>query len=359
MSDDHTSRSGEAYAKSRVQPATESNCRTRVTPLSDAFLKSAMPADVFLKRAYEKLLLRLRPSYLEGQWDVLLAAVHADSEISLFRASVGEEPVSLVLGRHSAAQLRVRFDEALSLRHALALLTRDEKGALVLRLLDLSSSFGLETTDGASAPSLASNGSLAVRAADTALFAIFRGDVDRLRSSQPLPSLEVLPAVDSHPVDEGGASQGEGDSVEYTLRKSRVEACRRGGPYRSAVVRFDMSRYEGPASHHVYVSFEEQIRRYNVTKNIFRSGCLIGRDSRCHVVSDLFGAEVSRLHCLLIELDGKPMLFDLASMNGTHVNDQPFDHLVLSAAKPTEVVLSVEGPRMAIVPVREGNQNER
>ncbi len=306
-----------------------------------------------MAQAYEKLLFGLRPSYLQGEWDVLLAAVHEDSPLALFRASVGEGPVSLVLGRHSAAQLRVRFDEALSLRHALVLLTRDEHGALVVRLLDLSSSFGLETADGASAPSLASNGSLAVRAAQSALFVIFRQDFQRLQSAQPLPGLQVLPGCGVLPAHEDVPSEAEPQSVEHALAKSKVEAIRRGGPYRSAVVCFDLSHLEGPASHHIYIDVNDHTERHKVTASTYRSGCLIGRDPRCHIVSEHFEDEVSRLHCLLIELDGKPMLFDLASLNGTYFEGELFEHLALPETQPTEVVLSDDGPRMTIVPVWE------
>lgn len=355
MSDDHTSRSGEAYVKSRVQPVSESNCKTRVTPMSGAFLKSALPTGVLLQRAYERLLLKLRPSYLQGEWDVLFAAVYDDAEVALFRAAVGEEPVSLVLGRHSSAQLRVRFDEALSLRHALALLTRDEEGALVLRLLDLSSSCGLETSDGALAPSLASNGSLAVRGADTALFVIFREDLQRLQSAQPLPGLQVLSGSDVLPAHEEVPSEAEPPSVEHALSKSRAEARRRGGPYRSAVVCFDMSQFQGPASHHIYIEVNDHTQRYKVTASTYRSGCLIGRDPRCHIVSEGFEPEVSRLHCLLIELDGHAMLFDLASLNGTYIGGKPVDFAALHPSEPTEVRLSEEGPCMTVVPCAGGS----
>jgi pSer/pThr/pTyr-binding forkhead associated (FHA) protein len=58
-----------------------------------------------------------------------------------------------------------------------------------------------------------------------------------------------------------------------------------------------------------------------------RPEAVVGRHSRADVRLPL--PDVSRRHCRLAFLDGCWQLFDLNSLNGTHVNGQAVEHVVL------------------------------
>jgi hypothetical protein len=73
-----------------------------------------------------------------------------------------------------------------------------------------------------------------------------------------------------------------------------------------------------------------------------RAGVLIGRYERCdfngqHIEMDM---EVSRVHALLLSLDGRIHLFDTGSTNGITIDDVPIDRLALPRHHPTTFQLS-------------------
>lgn len=341
MKDESTSGSAKAHGgKSHVRPMSDLNIKTCCVPLSDE-----LPTADFLRFRYEQMLLQLRPSLLEGKWDLLLAAFHPGAPPATCRVSLEGEPVSLVLGRHSASQLRVRSDSALSLRHALVLLSRASDGNISIRVLDLSSSLGVQMEDGTVARSLATNGSLAIRAAETGFFIILRQDLARAEHAQDrtLPGYAALPSSKAHVAELGD------EPVEATLKRKSLAT-----PHESHVVAMQGTRFSGAIRYHLYIDNGERPERFDVPASLLRSGCLIGRDSRCHVSSSqfAFGEDVSRLHCLLIEIDGQAMLFDLASMNGTYVEGQQISQMTLAQGHPVHVSLAEEGQRVTVVPAQ-------
>ncbi len=292
----------------------------------------------FLRRRYEEIRTRINPLHLEGTWDVLVVAYHSGASPVMLRLRAQSEPACFVVGRHTECALPIESDPVLSLRHTLLIASQNSSRGVVLRVLDLSSSCGMLMVDGQPERSIATNGSLAVRIGNTALFIIYRSELSlgRLVPYHAVPTAAPERTTQHKPVE------------------AELEHKRSVSPLKSSVL--TMSDIEGDGSpRRLELTFEAKGRRARifVTQTRLRSGCLIGRDPRCHISANeiSFGEAVSRLHCLLIEVDGRPTLFDLASTNGTLVADRPIDRIVIPQSGALPVKLAEHGHLMVVRPI--------
>lgn len=156
---------------------------------------------------------------------------------------------------------------------------------------------------------------------------MFRGSPDLIRFRHDAErSLKTLPPWRLHPVAAGvaGASLGIviiGGTLLLTQRRTRVAAV----PAEAAGTVETVMPNEGGLAARMLGRFTIlNGSRAGERLGLGGSGIRIGRESAiCEIV--LENPKVSRLHAEVVSIDGKVMLIDRNSSNGTYVNDQKID----------------------------------
>lgn len=187
-------------------------------------------------------------------------------------------PRTATLGRHERVDLPLTPDAALSLRHLL-FITRLVSGRVRCTVVDLESRAGVHTDAGAQRV-LDADRAAVFRAAGLWLFCIPTG-----------PST-VLPA-EPHVAWEKLQRDG------HAARPSLVD-------------RFLAGKVRVLGSLDVTIGAE--VSRLPLEDSTLERGLLIGREARCHVL--IPNNEVSRVHAVLLLIDGAPHLVDAGSSNG-------------------------------------------
>lgn len=309
------------------------------------------PTESMLEDSYEQIRRSDAGTLSAGGWDVALITHHVGHAPTCHEFRIRAQPLMSVVGRHANASLSVDSDESLSLRHALCLLSRSKNGDVVTRVIDLSSSGGVLTGDEREHKSLATTGSVALMLGNTSLFVIYRSDF----WGRSLPSFsEICWQVPQPPQTR--------EALEQELRE-RAQAKRAKSAAVTLVgVPEDPWRVSSPPagaakSASLIFGLGRRRQELKVSAERLRAGCLIGRDPRCHINCEdaTFTNAISRLHCLLIELDGQPTLFDIASTNGLYLDGHPQQLVTLSPFKPTTVELARSEQDLTFVPPLSGN----
>jgi hypothetical protein len=181
------------------------------------------------------------------------------------------------LGRHEAVQLAIGGEAALSLRHLLFVVRRCEGGARYT-LLDLESASGLHTLYGEQRV-LEGEGPALLRTARLSFFCIPTGPSCELPSSASAawPSFSAPPQAPS--------------LFAELLARPAVQL----GELR--------------------LQLEHGSLPLRVDAAMARRGVLLGRDARCDVI--VGDACASRVHAVVVSLDGVLHLVDAGSSNGT------------------------------------------
>ncbi len=187
-----------------------------------------------------------------------------------------EQPRAGMVGRHDMVDLPLPLDEQLSLRHLLFVVRRVQ-GEVRTTVVNLTTTGGLEVSPGEPLRLIESNGFLAMSASNFAFFCV--------------PTGGVLPWKPY--------AKSAWESLPHSA-PSRVEAVERpsvGAP----TLAVDLMGRDGPQR----ASFD--------TASLSR-GVLIGRDTRCDLRAhdDTF----SRVHAVLVNIDGRPFIVDAGSTNG-------------------------------------------
>lgn len=186
------------------------------------------------------------------------------------------EPRAAVLGRHDAIDFALPLDDSLSLRHVL-FVVRAVEGAVHFWALDLESSNGMQLDGEEPARLLFAHGPTLLQMGAFTLFC--------------LPSGEPLPWTPGTP----------------------------GWPWTGHRARRPRSATTPPlAVGEVELKSEDEQSITPIQLCHLERGVLVGRDDRCTLTSSL--GSVSRVHAVLLELDGEPWLVDTGSTNGTWVN---------------------------------------
>ncbi len=269
----------------------------------------------FLRGAYDELRNAFQlPS--DQNWDGITALVHPGQPVrtSVFR--IDKTLATFVVGRHDKCALFIR-DRCLSARHALVVLSRREGEPTIVRVLDLASTDGIWTQEGRTHSSLVTDGSLAVNLGKSAFFVLLRRDIST--QAVQLPGFDDLPF--SHPLDEFNTTE---HSVELGL-----SALRAAGKKATLLTLSGLQATTnsapgvGPTGRSGLLVFHQKGSAVPVMVETarLRSGCLIGRAHRCHINlgSVPLPEHISRVHGILVEVAGSPMLFDLASTTGIQV----------------------------------------
>lgn len=315
-----------------VAPGIPKRAVRQKTLLGDLKLTSTTNV---LRRSYEQIKIAGGIQLSSNDWDVLLIAHHFGNPPAYEALSIHHGCELRVVGRHQRSALRVETDSAMSLRHGLCLLNRAGTGEIITRVLDLSSSGGILTEDEKQHRSLASSGPLALRMGQSCLFVVYRRD---LRDGN-LPSFESI--AWGTPIESKGKSLVESElGIRARTNKSKFASVTlRGLP---ADDWYGTSSLESETAATLMFESEGKCQQLVLSQARLRSGCLIGRDLRCHINSERvnLSTAISRLHCLLIEIDGQPMLVDIASTNGIYVNSVARPFVRLSRDQATKIELA-------------------
>ena len=212
----------------------------------------------------------------------------------------------LVLGRHERCDVVLSRDPDVSLRHLLVRATRSPTGGIRLRAIDLRSRVGLLAEDGRRCEAMAADGTLVMKIGSYTLFLLptgpgigqWPGDADETwRSFQGCPA-EILPPA--QPLKSRSApAPGAVKLATITIQSSSPQAG-------------DLTT--------MHAVWSDQLER----------GILVGRDDRCsHGGVD--EGNLSRVHLVLLSVEGEVWGIDTASTNGTRVlHGQPFRQFRLS-----------------------------
>lgn len=187
-----------------------------------------------------------------------------------------EQPRAGMIGRHDMVDLPLPLDEELSLRHLLFVVRRVQCEVRTT-VVNLATTGGLEVSPGEPLRLIETNGFLAVSAANFAFSCVPTGG-----------GLPWKPYAKS-----------AWDSLTHPA-PSRVEAVERpclGTP----TLAVDLMGRDGPQR----ASFD--------TVSLSR-GVLIGRDPRCDLRAQ--DNTLSRVHAVLVNIDGRPFIVDSGSTNG-------------------------------------------
>lgn len=224
------------------------------------------------------------------------------------------------VGRHSAADLCLPDDEALALRH-LAIVVRRVKGTSLVRVIDLRTREGLRDERQQPLHAVESAGLLILSVASYWLVVVPTGmpppwdpKADSPWSTLPERKLTELE---------------QGPPPEYVkLAGGRRKSYREiswATPLRAAMdTTFEalIVENEPPAGHLIVRAPSEKPVRIPVGAVALRRGILLGRYSRCDQRELFSDNRISRVHALILELDGTPWIFDVGSTNGTSLDGE-------------------------------------
>lgn len=218
------------------------------------------------------------------------------------------------IGRHSKVDLFLPDDEELSLRQ-LMVLVRQDAGALRLRIADLATPAGFQAEEGGVLRAVEANGVLVLRAASYSFFAIPTGGqppwdrhADDPWRTLPRRVLVAEPrAPRSPPVRRPSARVGE-TSVSF------VNGPEEPGP-EPAMVPGEV--VEG----HLVITNGGIEQRLSVGARALERGIILGRYSRCSGDTSVMTDLVSRVHAIVIFVDGRIHIIDAGSTNGIVVGE--------------------------------------
>ena len=262
---------------------------------------------------------RIDRASLEEAWSRLVPAFAAiaprDPSIAGFRifwtrgAETGIREITcapgahLVVGRHSSCDVSLSADAELSLRHLLLVTeaARSDDEEPTLRLLDLMAFLPMYAGDDVPHRSLRAQGAFAVRLGRYVLGGFRIGP-----GAPPPPADAPLDAAIDAPMPPPRASRSERTSTLMRLDRP------------STLIEVLDERVPGGVGTITATRRGHRVRAV-VTGDQLDRGVLVGRADKCldRGMRALMSTSVSRVHAVLIRNDGRTMIYDAASMNGT------------------------------------------
>jgi hypothetical protein len=219
-----------------------------------------------------------------------------------------------IVGRHTACDISLGVDSAISLRHLVLRSVLTSQGELTLRILDLHSTLGFRLTDGVVRRSVVARGPIALELGGYAVVALPSGELP-----DALPDMVVEDATSLHHPPQASHAVSQ---VSVLPRATEVFA-------RPAAVNTGkkptFSLRQGSESRYFFLAPEE-----------LDQGILVGRYPTASVHS-LLDKNVSRLHLLLVREDGNTFAVDLCSTNGTYVGEERVRRVKLLAGAEVRV----------------------
>lgn len=227
--------------------------------------------------------------------------------------AITDELRTLALGRHSSCTLTLSTDRALSLRQLLVVVGR-ETDPWAGRVVDLSTPRGFSDDAGRLHRSLAFDRVAVLGVPSRWLFFFETGGPLPWNPRAPSPWSTLAPRVVSDVADDERLRAARFYEVQRAQGEvSRVTSF--GGPISFASDDL-VARGERPAGS-LLIRGEGARARLSIGPAALTRGVLLGRDGRCGALGFPMPADVSRVHALVLALDGDVVIADAGSTNGT------------------------------------------
>lgn len=257
-----------------------------------------------------------------------VAIIAVDNDGVAASACVGAKigrPNSAIVGRHGMADLFLEADPGLSLRHLAVILHPRQHGAdLRYRVLDLRTTTCFVDERGRRLEALEAEGPVFVRCGRHALFFLPTEDEATPWPEDPHAGFACIPErifFDDAPAEpdrwvrrrQQACWVSTSDGHEARLRRTLVETTR--GPSRAQ--RRLLADDDEPLGE-LRISSKKGESTLVVGRHEAREGILLGRYERCDTegLPVLASSRISRVHALVVELNGVVHLVDTASTNG-------------------------------------------
>ncbi len=252
---------------------------------------------------------------------------------------------ALVLGRHNEAGVFLPRDPRLSLRHLALLLHRtDRTSAPRFRVCDLRTPLAFTGEDGRPLQAVESTGPQLLRCASYAILLFPTGvPADPWPESPDEAWQRVPPRVYAEAATAAPDRWLARRHLESDLPSSRscdTIALTFPGPVRPSVSTED----RGPARGEISIRSPRGRARLRLGVEEARQGVLLGRYDRCDGggLPLLDDAMLSRVHLLLIEIDGGLYAIDTASKNGSWHGSQRIEALRLQTGSTLTLARDVQ-----------------
>jgi hypothetical protein len=311
------------WSRAELERDAASNDGTRCLRLPDSLAFSAAAAregdesfEALFRCHYAPL--RALLSHHEEPGLAVLVVTGVRLEATAWLAAHEDDIHSLVVGRHSACDVFLPGDEALSLRHlALLLRRRSAEGAGVrYRVCDLRTSRGFRDENGRRLEALESEGPLLLRCAS---FSVLLFPTPAGAESWPdgaeqawlrIPERTYLEAAEpdaARPPVRALARESEPRQAGETLATTFPGPC-------YACAEPDVS---DPATGELLIETPAGCGALGIGPRAGRRGILLGRYERCDGAAfPLASPDLSRVHALVVDVDRELHLIDTCSKNG-------------------------------------------
>jgi len=258
----------------------------------------------------------------------------------------------VTVGRHSACDLVLESDEAVSLRH-LVIGMRPCPNGLRVRLCDLATGVGLRTEDGFGCEALTAEGAAFVSVGDYQLFLLPTGRLAPLPWAGPAASAwAAIPEriyFDRRTTSRAGRPRAvrlvparPGRSITTQIIDPPTALRQPGsprGPAGPGAEKKPAPGTRGPRAGTLVLTACGLVERYEVYAADLERGLLIGRYERC-----AFGAEddrLSRVHLMLLRDGDQVWAVDTASSNGTTAAGASIRQVLLGARAEIDLAAAV------------------
>jgi len=229
----------------------------------------------------------------------------------------------LIVGRHSSADVFLPSDPRLSLRHlAVVLHRKTDGGAVAFRVLDLRTPLAFADEEGARLEAVEASGPVLLWCGSLGLFLFPTGGETSTWPENAEDAWAQVPA--RLLVEKAPASEGDGPSAGVRVRPldpppSAPEATTLVNTFAGPVFP-SLDRDESdPARGELLVGSGSGRAAVRLGARAAHRGVLLGRYDRCDTAGlpVLVDSALSRVHLLVLELDGSLYAIDTASKNGS------------------------------------------
>jgi hypothetical protein len=273
--------------------------------------------------------------------------LYAVTDGSLQRCDVGVRGDRVIIGRHTACDLVLPSDMAISLRHAIVRVWALDDGLPLFGLQDLDSGAGFELVDRSRQRAIVASGPLVFRIGVTWFVALPRGErlPDELSPSviqqSDASSYKVDPHAELRALPNGPRPDRPTSRITVVPHSVHCFEPRSAAP---AWVPMPGSSAE-PQAFEIRLEKDGRGAGIRVSDRDVGHGVLIGRDLRCvdAGLRTIMNEGISRIHALVIRERTGVKLYDLASTNGISYEGQRARCIPLSNAGTT-VFLHGMGP---------------
>jgi len=247
-----------------------------------------------------------------------------------------------IIGRHSSAEVFLPSDPALSLRQLAVILHRcQDERPVRFRVLDLRTAVAFADERGSRLEAVEAQGPLLLRCASFAIYLFPTGRAGELWPEDPdvawrmIPERAYLERESADParwlVPAGGARQVVPQVQQAGHSGTTLVDSFPGPAFASWVLQGC-----GPARGEIVVRSASGKVSLPVSVNAARQGVLLGRYERCDTAGlpVLSSDRLSRVHLLVIEIDGVLYALDTASTNGSWLPTGPLRTARVEPGRP-------------------------